>query len=111
MGLEIVSMAVYQDSKQVASILVSKEQVQRLAESQGLPDFQAEVLSYYTCVDGPLLVLGNYDKKITVALALDIKNLKENTVFYNAWNAHKSLRLTQNDVYTALLKVHDNDLN
>jgi iron only hydrogenase large subunit-like protein len=115
MGIEedLLDVMVYQDDARVGIIKMHREYVSKLAMDNGLTSFFEDSLCYYTCVDGPvLLIWGVQDHKTKIiGLTLNPDELKLEAALRKAWEEHKSKTLRMKDVHNAIIRSTHQMLN
>lgn len=104
---DLLQVAVYQDDKRVAWIRIHREHVNKLASENGLTSFFEDSLCYYTCTDGPVLLIWGVQNERTKVLGLTfvLEELKPESAMRKAWETHKSRVLTRKDIHGAIIQV------
>lgn len=110
---DIINVIIYSDDKNVGIIQIRREYVQKLAIYSGLEYFFEDSLGYYTCTDGPVLVIWGAQNGRTriVGLTLDIKELRPESALLRMWEKHKSKVVSVRDVHNAIFEATNQVLN
>lgn len=117
MGLEedLVCVAIRKDDLDgdVGVLKMRREYVQKLCIQAGLEKFFEDSLSFYTCVDGPVLVIWGTRAGRTkiVGLTLKVDELRPESAMRQAWEQHRSNKLCVADVHSSILKATNQVLN
>lgn len=111
---DMVSVPVYSDGdRPVAYLSMRYAYLEQIARESQLDSFILESVSFYACVEGPVLVIqGEANGRHSIrGLTVPVDGLSETSAIRRAWEENKAKEMTIGSVHNSILEALANPAN